>query len=353
MKKLNILVTNNHLETYGGSETFTYAFIEELVKKGHNVEYFTFEKGLTSNKIENNLGVYFLSKYKYDVVFANHNSCVELVRRKLHYSNIIIQTCHGIYPELEQPSSYANYHVSISKEVEEHLKNKNTTPSSLILNGINVTRFSSQKNISKKLTSLLSLCQSKEANSQLKSACEILNINFKKLNKFEKPIWDVEKVINESDLVVGLGRSAYEAMSCGRPVLIFDNRPYSQSYSDGYLNSEIIEASISHNCSGRYFKKDFSVADIVYELKKYDAKTGLEHRNYVLEHLNIEKQVEKYMLVYKTTRKAKNIKQLRLQFSQKTQLNWRKYYKENLEDTYLINKYYRRKNKIKNWLNIK
>jgi len=351
MVKLNILVTNNHLETYGGSETFTYTFIEELVKLGHNVEYFTFNKGLTSEKIENNLKVVFLSKRKYDVVFANHNSCVKFIRRTLHYSNIIIQTCHGIYPELEQPSLYANYHISISEEVKEHLKNKNIL-STLILNGINVSRFSSQTNINQKLTNLLSLCQSEEANSQLKEACVALNLNFKKLNKFEAPIWDVEEVINQNDLVVGLGRSAFEAMSCGRPVLIFDNRPYATSYSDGYLNSEIMESSILYNCSGRRFKKVFSVEDIIQELKKYNFRTGDYLRNYAIENLNIEKQVEKYFLVYKRIYKLNKLKRLKMQFTQKTQLNWRMFYAEKLENTYIVQKYYRRKRKIKNWLNI-
>ena len=63
---MNILVTNNHLKTYGGSETFTYALIEELCRLGHHLEYFTFEKGLTSNKIEQNLNVHFFSRKKYN-----------------------------------------------------------------------------------------------------------------------------------------------------------------------------------------------------------------------------------------------------------------------------------------------
>ena len=32
-KEVNILVANNHLFNVGGSETFTYSLIEELVKR--------------------------------------------------------------------------------------------------------------------------------------------------------------------------------------------------------------------------------------------------------------------------------------------------------------------------------
>ena len=80
---LNILVTNNHLKHYGGSETFTYAFIEELCKRGYNVEYCTLIKGAVSDKIEQDLGVNYLSKKKFDVVFANHVSCIEVLRKKI------------------------------------------------------------------------------------------------------------------------------------------------------------------------------------------------------------------------------------------------------------------------------
>jgi hypothetical protein len=351
MSKLQILVTNNHLETYGGSETFTYAFIEGLIGKGHNVEYFTFEKGLTSDKIEKLLKVAFLTKKKFDVVFANHNTCVEFVRRELHYSNIIIQTCHGIYPELEQPSVYADYHVSISEEVHSHLVNKNIE-SQVILNGINTQRFISNKSIQANLTNVLSLCQSETANSLLKEACDTLNLGFNKLNKFENPIWSVEEEINKCDLVVGLGRSAFEAMSCSRPVLIFDNRPYATSYSDGYLNSEIIDDSIKNNCSGRFFKKVYSVSDIINEFRKYTPQTGNYLRNYVLEHLNIDKQTDKYLLIVEQLNDIKSFQKSKEHLLQKYKLKRVNFYNIYMSDAYLVKKYYRRKRKLKKWLNI-
>ena len=55
--KSKILVANNYLNNFGGSETFTYTLIEELLKRGFEVEYFTFEKGLFSDKIEKDLAV--------------------------------------------------------------------------------------------------------------------------------------------------------------------------------------------------------------------------------------------------------------------------------------------------------
>ena len=166
---LSILVTNNHLKTFGGSETFTFSIIEELCKLGHSLEYFTFQRGLTSKKIEDELNVTFYSKKKYDIIFANHTSCIEVLRRSVSPRTKIIQTCHGIFPEMEQPSKLANNHISISKEVQNHLLKLNFK-STIILNGININRFNSKKPINKELKSVLSLCQSEQANSEIKKS---------------------------------------------------------------------------------------------------------------------------------------------------------------------------------------
>ena len=293
---MNILVTNNHLKTYGGSETFTYALIEELCRLGHHLEYFTFEKGLTSDKIEQNLNVHFFSKKKYDLVLANHNSCITFLRKKISPKTTIIQTCHGIYPKLEQPSNLANIHVSISEEVQQHLLTLKYK-SKVVLNGINIKRFNNKKSINKKLKTVLSLCQSEQANSEIEKACNSLNIQLLKLNKFENPIWNVEEEINKADLVVGLGRSAYEAMACGRNVLVYDNRPYSKSYADGYVTSKILPRIIKNNCSGRFYKKELDASSLMKEFKKYNKESGYFLRQFSLENLNIKIQVEKYLQI--------------------------------------------------------
>ena len=139
---MRILVANNQLNTLGGSETFTYTIIEELVDRGFFVEYFTFKFGFVSDKIEQELKVSFMSRKKYDLIFANHNTCVE----KLYKLGYVIQTCHGIFPKLEQPSIRANAYVSISTEVQNHLGVLGF-PSILIYNSINLERFKSLKPI--------------------------------------------------------------------------------------------------------------------------------------------------------------------------------------------------------------
>lgn len=286
---MNILIATNHLEKIGGTESYTYALINELVKRGHKVEYFTFFRGEISKRIES-LGVKFRSHIFYDLILANHNTTVN----HLYKRGYIIQTCHGTTVGVESPTSRANHIVSISHEVHDYLKEKGFQ-SSIIYNGIDCERFYPQKPTSSQLKHVLSLCQSEKANDIIKGACQQLGVSFSKINKYTENIWDIEKAINNADLVVGIGRSLYDAMACGRPVISFDCRCYSKNYGDGYLTPSNIQQSLMYNCSGRFSKKQWDQTSFIEELKKYNAKDGIFFRNFALSHLNIKNVVDQYL----------------------------------------------------------
>src|SRR5690606_38637871 len=129
-----ILVASNHLEQIGGSEIYTYDLIKALsLMDGIDVEYFTFNKGLVSDKIESELRVPFMSKKEYDLILASHNTSVTELNKK----GFTIQICHGIVPGLESPSHEADYHIAISEEVSE-LLNAQRFPNKIVFNGIDV-----------------------------------------------------------------------------------------------------------------------------------------------------------------------------------------------------------------------
>ena len=286
---MNILVANNHLDQVGGTENYTFAIIVELLRLGHYVEYYTNKKGFVSDLIEE-LGVKFMNKKKYDIIIANHNTTVKYLYKK----GYIIQTCHGKYSELEQPSEFANKYVSITHEVQNHLKNEGIK-STVINNGIDCNRFNPKKSISNKLTCVLSLCQSEEANNFVLKCCQELGVKFFQVEKHIDNKWNIEDYINNADLVVGIGRSIYDSMACGRAVISFDKRIYSSAFGDGYLNKNNIEHSLKYNCSGRGTQKTFDQEKFITELKKYNKLDGLFMRNYALTNLNICLIVNQYL----------------------------------------------------------
>ena len=299
---MKVLVANHKLDTISGSETFTYTLAEELSRRGFEVEYFTFKKGITSDRLEIDLGIKYMSLNHYDLILANHNTCVNALFGKGH----IIQTCHGIFPKLEKPSVYADQYVSISNEVQNYLATLGY-PSTLIYNGINLSRFKNNKPINLNPKKILSLCQSTEANNVIRGAIIDKNIDLIEVNKYSNPVWNIEEVINDVDLVIGLGRSLYDAMACGRTVISFDFRhQYMDSYGDGYLRNNL-HAALLNNCSGRYSKLSFDEHSLAQEIEKYSSSDSIYFRNFAEKHLCISKAVDQYINMFETYNIDNNI----------------------------------------------
>lgn len=285
MKK-RILVTNHWLKKWGGSETFTYTLIGELVRRGHEVDLFTHVPGLVSDRIKNDFGVVTKIKGEYDLILANHNTTVECV----YYLGKTVQTCHGVIPKLERPSGFADTLVAVSEEVQEATGAKH-----LIRNGIDCERFSMKRRVNTHLKKVLSMVFSDQANAVIKEACDMMGVEMIAFNKHKNPVFHIEKEMNKVDMVIGLGRCAFEAMSCGRPVVVYDNRPYMESYADGYLDMATLGESIKHNCSGRRYKKKLDAKGLAMEMEKYRPEDGMYLRAFAERELNIVHQVTKYL----------------------------------------------------------
>jgi GT2 family glycosyltransferase len=285
--KMKILVATNHLDRLGGSETYTYSMVKELERLGHNVEVFTFTKDKVG--VQAKLNVVDKPKDRYDLIFINHNTCLMALQDVQGYK---VFTSHGVFPEIEQPVAGADKYVSISSEVKAHLRSLEFN-SELILNGIDCDRFKPKTKIRKKPKKVLSICQGEVANQIIEKACKKLKLDFEKL---DKTVWNVEDKINEADIVFSLGRGAYEAMACGRDVIIFDSRAYMGfAMADGRVNKSNINEIIKNNCSGRRYEKEWGVEDVVRIIKFYNQNNGEFNRKFAIENLNIKKQVDKYL----------------------------------------------------------
>lgn len=297
---MKVLVTNNTLNGVGGSETYAYTLIKELNRReGITAHAYTPQIGQIGNMLKME-GVQVISNPidMYDAVFCSHTSTMSKIS---NFKGIKIQTCHGVYPALEQPSNIADKHVSISKEVQDHLT-KLGYPSTIIHNGVDCNRFKPVTLPNDKVKTILSLTQSDELNQLLQRVCTKMGIKLIKLNKFINPVWNVEEHINQADMVIGIGRGCYEAMACGREVLVLDKRPYVSHkgfIGDGLVTLGTINDIISHNCSGRHSNIKFNYQSIKEAIEDYNPIQGKLNRDYALEHFNIEKQVNKYLELWK------------------------------------------------------
>lgn len=292
--EVKILVATNHLVKVGGTERYTYDLIEELKKQNHNVEYFCFEKGDFALRMENRLQCKFMSQKRYDLILANHKPVADY----LFPFGLLIQTCHGVFPELEQPSEYADIYVSISEEVQEHLAKNYKIKSIVIYNGINCKKFKPYKPPSYPIKTVLSLCQSEQAHRKIQHFCYASSLKFKKADKDIDNIFEIEKIINDSDLVVGIGRSAYEAMACGRNVIAYDYRYYSSEFSDGLITAHNMQNVIRNNTSGRTLKETLSLEKFRYYIVNSNQANSYQIHQFIKQHFNIITSVKKYFNLY-------------------------------------------------------
>lgn len=292
---MKILLATHYLAKTGGTECYTYALAKELKRLGHDVEYFAIECGDTSKHIEA-LGVPFWSKGHYDLILANHTTVVPEV---CPYG-YTIQTCHGAISELEQPSPFADAHVAVSMEVAENILAKGYTPIGVINNGIDCERFCPKHPVNDSLRTVLSMCQGERGHSFVKRCCERAGYEFIRADKYTDNVWDIERLINQADLVVGLGRSVYDAMACGRCALIYDFRDYvGHTLADGMVTPESIWKSMWYNCNGKALNRQFDEQSFIAEMQKFTPELANWCRWYAVEKLNIRKVVGKYLKLSK------------------------------------------------------
>ena len=96
-------------------------------------------------------------------------------------------------------------------------------------------------------------------------------------------------------MIVGIGRSAYDAFACGRCVISFDERSYCGKHGDGYITSSNIDESIKFNMSGRATNRTFTKSEFISELLKYNKTDGEFLREFAVHHLNIRKNIDNYL----------------------------------------------------------
>jgi glycosyltransferase involved in cell wall biosynthesis len=311
---MRILVANQELARTGGSENFTYAMIEELLRLNHDVEYFTFAKGKDKNGVSQrieSLGVPFMRQKEYDLILASGNNAV----RHLSPCGFVIDTMHGVLPDVEEPSVFADLYVSVSPYIRDYYREQGFQ-SKVIMNGINCKRFRpfEGKELNKQLTKVLSLCQGDESNKFIAHCCKKIGVGFKKLDKLVDNKWDIENDINDADLVVGIGRSLYDGMACGRAVISYDKRSYRDKghEGDGYLTKDNIHKSMYRNCTGT---SAFTEEQFIAELRKYNPDDGHDMRAIALEALNVEKTVQEYLRYFnecsKPVVKTQNLREMK------------------------------------------
>lgn len=275
---MNILITNLNMWPFRGTENWCYAMGTELKRRGHNVSIYSPSprQGIPYFK---QAGIDYVTIGDFDLVLDNH--CV--IYSGIKFKNII-HTCHGTIP-VERPLKGA-INVAVNERVCKAWK-----LDTIIKNGIDCERMKPTTIPKDKIETVISLCSSEISDKVLKDLCDKMGYNL--ITTHNKEVFNVNELINKADIAFGVGRSVYDAMACGRPVISFDNRFYlPRMHGCGYITPDVVANNVD-NMTG--VDKQWTIDKLIEELKKYNPEDGQRNRDYIIKNLNIKDTVDKYL----------------------------------------------------------
>lgn len=246
----------------GGTETWVLTMAQHLSKE-HEVGVHTKNKGFVSDLLKDFIDD---EPKGYDLALINHNTCVGVDAK------FKIFTSHGIGPELERPVPGCDAYVAVN----EHISNKYSLDK-IIKNPIDTERFKPTSEIRETPDRILNIGDAVIPNS----------------TKPSRTMNNMPELINQHDLVVSMGRGVLEAMSCGRNVIVWDDRPYWAPRGDGYMDDP---TRIKGFVAGPYAKTHINWHE---ELAKYKKEQGERNRQYILENHSVSKIVDEYLGIWK------------------------------------------------------
>jgi hypothetical protein len=278
--KLNILITNHHLDGYTGSEIFTLTLAKSLKDRGHTITVYSKYIG----EIENEFREYGINlvenlneikDIKFDVAHIHHN--ISLVEVRNIFPNLpVVFLSQGVLPFLEHPPFFnlnVSRYIAISEEIKkEFLKNGISEKDiDMIGNLIDIQKFSSKNQIKDAPHKALVISAKINAEKEqvIKEACKELNIELEFIGgRFGVVNQNyLASKVESADIIFSLGRGAIEGMIAGKCVIVYDYLG-----GDGIVNSKTFHEIKKNNFSGRRYKKEFNAQTLIDEIKKYDKK---------------------------------------------------------------------------------
>lgn len=290
MNKICLFLAHNR---FTGVNTWALTLVNELLELNYDVDVI-FENNNSNFCYVNGYDEFIKkipTKVYHDREYLDNNYDCAIVSYNDHLNIIDVPTIfvsHSTEQSISILNGEVTYHVAISDMIKKYYNADDT-----ILNGIDLDYFkmiNEPKNVPKNVV----LISRYYSNYTLHYACKLLGLNLVHL-QYEESI--VEHLQN-ADIVIGAGRSAYEGMACGKPTLVYNPLRKDSSGNllvDGWITETNFEKLLYRNCSGfgigpdGEFKQDFyvkKVEDWMYLLTTYNRYDGNINRKLAEKYLS-------------------------------------------------------------------
>lgn len=353
---MRILMTNLFLDKNTGTESYLYTLAHFLKKEWNDVSLYTFYGWDLSKKMEKEwfkifyhpLHNWFLHYRKnifsktikkifwlfcilfkkflwfdfyvpfkipetdFDIIHYQHSSVIKTIYKRLSHIPKV-HLIHWILPSEEQPLSYSKYpmnnYIAISNEIKNHLLDFGIPNEkiNIVYNPIDVDLFlncSHESNLIPKKILIISkkIAAIPKMLNKIENACKKKNIKLTIIGHPYNIVKDTKPFIENSDIVVWIGRCAYEAMSMGKNVIVCD-----YLWLEWMIDSEKTFLKFrENNMSWRYRNnKEFSTDDFVREIEKYSSSNWELTRSLIIKHQSMEKIWLHIISLYKNTIKLR------------------------------------------------
>jgi hypothetical protein len=235
---------------------------------------------------------------KPDVIIGHHRDCTAVMREEFPGVPLIF-SAHGVEPEGEQPPNFeADWYTAINEETFKNLVFKGVPISkiTIVRDFIDTKRFSPISPLNSTLKKVLFISNRKKWKTYaiIRKVCKSMDWDFTAVGSPYGRSYFIEQSINNSDLVIGSGRTLLEAMSCGRPVISFD-----KGVGDGYFTENVYRDSRTHNFCGEQCKFTFDEKGLLLEMEKYSLENGKMNREIILVHHNVVNGVDLLLSIIK------------------------------------------------------
>ena len=309
-----------------GSESWAYTLAIQLKKLAHKVQCFSPELGIISEELDkegissfnqiSTSGVKPFSfvfgeepDHNYDVIIANHNHIVRILREQFPKTPII-STIHGIihfqkengqevwapeHPELE---SGVNQFIAVSEEVCDKLQRDYNIDATIIRNFIDTNRYYPKKKVSKTPKQFLFNSNYHSAHDPeveiIRTVAKHYGAKLTAVGMNFVQTFDTVKAVQDADVVIGMGRSVLEGVAAGRLGIV-----HGRWGTGGVIHQGSIDEIRKFNFSGRNNDDKYLTAEeLIVEIDKfYNQKTIDWGINYIKREHNAVVAAESFVRI--------------------------------------------------------
>lgn len=284
---MKILIALYELENFfGGVQTWSLTMYRALKKLDHEISFFTHSSKI--NKTYETLS--FIRNGAFDLILCSSNVTLNDIKE---FKGKKVFISHGVLPKLEQPIVGADIYIAVSEEIAENCKIKGFPVHKIIRNPIDCDRFYFS-GCGRELKTIAFF----DRRRSFKFIHELKKKGFNIIEIGDPPTISPEEHMGSANLIVALGRRAYEAMAMGKNVIVSGNNSgrSDMEVMDGFVDNDTFFKFRRNNLSGRHNQIQVSSVEIfLKELEKYDQKQGISNRNLIFTYNNNENIAKQFL----------------------------------------------------------